>query len=129
MIFVTGTRHAERIDTLVRDIVANSNVDQAPGAIAMSPKVLGAANALRGFLFERVYRPLNQLGDTQRAQRVVLELCDYYSANPEQMPPEYRPGDRSEPLSRLVADYVASMTDRFAVDRFQQLFVPRYWSV
>jgi dGTPase len=124
-----GTRHAERIDTLVRDIIANSRVDQAPGAVAMSPDVLQAANGLRGFLFDRVYRPLNQLGDTQRAQRVVLELCDYFSANPEQMPPEYQPADRPDPLSRLVADYVASMTDRFAVERFQQLFVPRYWSV
>jgi dGTPase len=126
---VLGTRHAKRIDTLVRDIIANSSVNQAPGSIAMSPSVLDAANALRGFLFARVYRPLNETGDTQRAQRVVLELCDHYVAHPEQMPPEYQPDARAEPLTRLVADYVASMTDRFAIERFEQLFVPRYWSV
>ncbi len=126
---VLGTRHAQRIDTLVRDIIASSDVESAPGKITMSAPVLDAANALRRFLFDHVYRPLNQTGDTQRAQRVVLELCDHYMAHPAEKPPEYQPGERPDPLSRLVADYVASMTDRFAVERFQQLFVPRYWSV
>ena len=64
-----------------------------------------------------------------RAQRVVLELCDYYSGHPEELPAEYQPGVRGDSLSRVVADYVASMTDRFAIERFRQLFVPRYWSV
>ncbi|MCC6705007.1 MAG: deoxyguanosinetriphosphate triphosphohydrolase [Thermomicrobiales bacterium] len=124
-----GDRHAKRIDTLVRDIIANSESETAPGRVAMSPDVLAAANVLRRFLFERVYRPLNEVGDTLRAQRVVLELCDYYSGHPEEMPDEYQPGVRGDSLSRVVADYVASMTDRFAIERFRQLFVPRYWSV
>lgn len=126
---VLGERHAQRIDTLVRDIVANSRVDEAPGSISMSPAVLAAANILRSFLFERVYRPLNRSGDTMRAQRVVRELCDYYSGHPDEMPDEYQPQLRGDSLSRVVADYVASMTDRFAIERFEQLFVPRYWSV
>ena len=124
-----GDRHAQRIDTLVRDIIASSEADIAPGRITMSPDILAAANVLRRFLFERVYRPLNEVGDTLRAQRVVLELCDYYSGHTDEMPDEYQPGVRGDSLSRVVADYVASMTDRFAIERFQQLFVPRYWSV
>jgi dGTPase len=124
-----GERHAKRIDTLVRDIIVNSNVDSAPGQISMSENVLHAANILRRFLFDRVYLPLNQTGDTIRAQRVVLELCDYYSGHPDEMPEEYQPGTRGDSLTRVVADYVASMTDRFAIEHFKQLFVPRYWSV
>ena len=126
---VLGDRHAKRIDTLVRSIITFSNAQDAPGRIAMPPDVLDAANSLRSFLFERVYRPLNTTGDTMRAQRVVLELCDYYSGHPEELPDEYQPGVRGDSLSRVVADYVASMTDRFAIERFRQLFVPRYWSV
>jgi dGTPase len=124
-----GSRHAQRIDTLVRDIIAHSNSDVAPGAIAMSAPVLAAANELRTFLFDRVYRPLNEKGDTLRAQRVVLELCDYFSGHPHEMPAEYQTSVRGDSLTRVVADYVASMTDRFAIERFEQLFVPRYWSV
>ena len=126
---VLGDRHSLRIDTLVRDIIANSESDAAPGLVAMSPDVLAAANVLRRFLFDRVYRPLNEVGDTLRAQRVVLELCDYYSGHADEMPDEYQPDVRGDSLSRVVADYVASMTDRFAIERFRQLFVPRYWSV
>jgi dGTPase len=126
---VLGGRHAKRIDTLVRDIIAHSSAMEAPGYVRMSSEISEAANLLRGFLFDRVYRPLNLTGDTLRAQRVVLELCDYYSGHPDEMPEEYQPGTRGDSLSRVVADYVASMTDNFAIERFKQLFVPRYWSV
>ena len=124
-----GDGHAARINTLVMDIIAASQATTAPGRIAMSADVLAAANTLRTFLFTQVYGPLNERPDTTRAQRVVLELCKHFSANPEEMPAEYRPGARPDPLDRLVADYVASMTDRFAVETFKRVFVPQYWSV
>ena len=126
---VLGSGHARRIYTLVTDLIATSRVTTAPGTIAMSPAVHDAANTLRRFLFERVYGPLNHRPDTARAQRVVLELCGYYSSHPEEMPEEYRPGIRPDPLPRLVADFVASMTDRYAVETYQRLFVPRFWSI
>jgi dGTPase len=59
----------------------------------------------------------------------LLELCDYYMAHIEELPDEYRSNARNESPQRQIADYVASMTDRFAIDHFRQLFVPRYWSV
>jgi dGTPase len=124
-----GDGHAARINSLVIDIVSNSHTASAPGEITMSLEMLDAANTLRAFLFEQVYEPLNELPDTIRAQHVVLELCTYYNEHPDEMPVEYQPGSRPDPLPRLVIDYVASMTDRFAVERFQRLFVPRYWSV
>jgi dGTPase len=124
-----GESHAARINALVVNIVSNSQTESAPGEITMSLEMLEAANMLRAFLFEHVYEPLNELPDTIRAQHVVLELCTYYNEHPDEMPVEYQPGSRPDPLPRLVIDYVASMTDRFAVERFQRLFVPRYWSV
>jgi dGTPase len=126
---VLGVAHAARIDTLVRDIVAHSQVDTEPATITMSPGVLEAANALRTYLFTNVYRPMNIQEDTVRAQRVLLELCDYYMAHFDELPAEYRSTERDESQQRQIADYVASMTDRFAIELFRKLFVPRYWSV
>jgi dGTPase len=124
-----GTSHSRRINSLVTDIIESSNVTVPPGSIHMSEPVLQAANALRTFLFDQVYRPLNQQENTARAQRVVEMLCAYYAEHFEEIPPEFRRLESTDPASRIVADYVASMTDRFAVETFERLFVPQYWSV
>lgn len=126
---ILGDEHASRINALVEDIVRTSNTLDVPGVITMSTDVLAAANDLRTFLFERVYRPLNAQPDTTRAQHVVLSMCDYYLSHIDELPQEYRSPRRPDSPQRQVADYVASMTDRFAVEHFQRLFVPRYWSV
>jgi dGTPase len=124
-----GRSHTERINTLVCDIVDHSDTFDSPGRIAMSKGILDAANVLRRFLFERVYMPLNERPDTLKAQHVVRSLCAHFIEDVERLPEEYRPAERTDPPERQVADYVASMTDRFAVDLYQRLFVPRYWSV
>jgi dGTPase len=126
---VLGRTHAGRINTLVCDIIERSATVSPPARIGMSAAVQDAANTLRRFLFERVYTPLNQRDDTVRAQNVVRELSAYFLADPAQLPIEYRSPERGDPPERQIADYVASMTDRFAVELFQRLFVPRYWSV
>jgi dGTPase len=126
---VLGQTHATRINTLVMDIINQSETDTFPGAIRMSPEIQAAANVLRHFLFNRVYTPLNARDDTLRAQHVVRELCRYFLADPKRLPLEFRPADRNDPPERQVADYVASMTDRYAVETFERLFVPRFWSV
>ncbi len=124
-----GSTHAKRIDTLVNDIVAHSNVSEAPGAIGLQPEILDAANALRSYLFDAVYRPLNQSENTRKAKQVVEMLCEYYDRHFEAIPAEYRTLAARDPASRIVADYVASMTDRYAVETFEQLYVPQYWAL
>jgi dGTPase len=123
-----GSRHAQRIDTLVMDIVAHSDVETAPGAIRMSPPIQEAANSLRRFLFERVYRPMNRSENTRKAQQVIAMLCEHYATRFNDIPAESRRRADVDPESRIVADYVASMTDRFAVEDFERIYVPRYWS-
>ncbi len=126
---VLGGTHADRINTMVTSIIGNSNVVDPPGAIRMDDEVLGAANALRRFLFEAVYRPMNADINTLKAQRVVEMLCSYYDQNFEAIPEEYRSLKGDDTPQRIVADYVASMTDRFAVESFEKLYVPQYWSI
>ena len=126
---VLGDGHSSRIDRLVTNIVEMSEVHNPPGAVRMDASFLEAANALRAFLFEQVYRPLNESENTRRAQRVVEMLCSYYAENLGEIPEEYRRRESFDPLQRIVSDYVASMTDRFAVYAFQRLYVPRHWSI
>jgi dGTPase len=126
---VLGRTHADRIDTLVCDIIERSDVTERPGEIRMAPEIEAAANALRRFLFERVYTPLNERPDTLKAMHVVRSLARYFLDDIERLPAEHRPVDRKDPPERLVADYVASMTDRFAAEHFQLIFAPRYWSI
>jgi dGTPase len=126
---VLGPSHARRIDTLVCDVIEQSTTDAVPGAIRVSPPVRDAADALRDVLFARVYTPLNQEANTHRAQHIVRALFAHFAAHPDRLPAEYRPPGRPDPPARQAADYVASMTDRYAVDLFQRLYVPRYWSL
>src|SRR5262249_45051995 len=105
---VLGTRHSERINTLVCDIVERSATDAIPARIEMSAPVQEAANVLRRFLFDRVYTPLNEREDTIRAQNVIRELSAYFLADPARLPIEYRSAERGDPPERQVADYVAS---------------------
>ncbi len=128
-----GRRHAGRINTLVCDIIeaSASLLDSAnPGAqvIVLSDPVRRAADALRDFLFERVYEPLNQDESTRKAQRVVGWLYEHYASHPEQVPGEFARALAADGVERVAVDYVASMTDRYALSRFEKLYVPQFWS-
>ena len=100
-----GASHANRINRLVCDVIEQSDTESPPGRIGLSPDARAAADHLRDFLFERVYTPINEQPDTRRAQHIVRALFAHYAA-----------------------DWVASMTDRYAIDLFERLFVPRHWS-
>jgi dGTPase len=123
-----GTRHAQRINTLVTDVIAQSDASSVPGRIRLSDETLRAADALREFLFHQVYTPLNEEANTHRAQHIVRALYAHFVADPDQLPAEFQPRD-SEEVPRRVADYVASMTDRFAIELYEEVFVPQHWSV
>jgi len=128
-----GSRHAERINTLVCDIVERSDAvldhaDSGDQLIQMSETVREAINQLRDFLFERVYSPINAAESTVQCQRVLQWLFEHYMTNPEQVPSEFSRALASDGVARVAIDYVASMTDRYALARFEALYVPRFWS-
>ncbi len=128
-----GTTHGERIHRLVTDVIVTSAplLDSfVPGqpVIRLSPELEAAANDLRRFLFERVYEPLNRLDSTRKAERLIQYLFEYFVQHPEAIPEEFRSALVDEPVERIAADYVASMTDRYALACFEQIWVPRFWS-
>ena len=81
--------------------------------------------AIKGFLFERMYRHHTVNAMTSRARRVVRALFDLYLAEPNLLPPEWQrraPGGDRQRLARAVADYIAGMTDNFALQEYRRLF-------
>ncbi len=118
---VLGQSHSGRIDTIIRDIVARSwpargetltNGESRP-MIDMSPPVSEAMNTLREFLFERVYNSGLVEREASKARKVVHLLYDYYVKHEERLPEDYTLS--GEPLARRVVDYVAGMTDQYAL--------------
>ena len=125
---VLGATHSQRINTLVTDVIAHSDTSSARGHIGISGHVQQIADSLREFLFRQVYTPLNEDANTQRAQHIVRALYAHFSEDPDRLPAEYR--SRSDEESpRRVADFVASMTDRYAIELYEEIFVPHHWSV
>jgi dGTPase len=121
-----GRRRSERIDTAVTDIIAMS--DGIP-TVSMSDPVLEALNELREFLFERVYTNPHVKREASRAHGVVSSLFRYYVDHPGGLPAEYQDDPRGEGIERRVADYIAGMTDFFAIATFEELFVPKTWPI
>ncbi|GIV00590.1 MAG: deoxyguanosinetriphosphate triphosphohydrolase-like protein [Actinomycetota bacterium] len=119
---VLGRTHGERIGTLVTDLVTSSA--DAP-EVRLSPPVAAALDTLRDFLFERVYLREEARSEQEKAIGVVRALFSYYLEHPEAVPEEYHraPGD----LPTRIADYIAGMTDRYALRVYEQLFLPRGW--
>lgn len=120
---VLGGYHAARITTMVNDMIASS---AATGEIGMSEPVWDAMMGLRAFLFENVYFSARAKAEEPKASAVVKALFTHYLANPIELPPDERPSDASQ-IVQAVVDYVAGMTDRFAIREFERLFVPKKW--
>jgi dGTPase len=121
-----GATRSERINTVVLDIVAAS-LDKPE--VRMSDDILGALDVLRDFLFREVYTNPAVKREAERSQAVVTELFGYFTRRPAGMPPDYLEDPRAEGVQRRVADYIAGMTDHFAIRLFEELFVPKMWPV
>ena len=124
---VLGTTHGERINTMVMSVVEAS---ENSATVSMTPSVQTATDALRSFLFERVYRNPVAKSEDAKAKDVVCTLFDFYVKNPERLPERYRRRigtDEGETVERSVADFISGMTDRYAIEMYQERFVPRVW--
>jgi len=123
---VLGANHSARLNTLVCDMIENSCESDK---ITMSPIVEKTLLDLRGFLFERVYRNPVAKGEEGKAQDMLQWLFRYYSENPDRLPMDFQPQISLEGMNRTICDYIAGMTDKFAVDKYTELFIPMGWHV
>jgi dGTPase len=117
---VLGHTHGDRIETLVNDIVETTG--GGPEA-RMSEAVMAALDELRRFMFDRVYLRSEAAAEQEKAVGVIRALVRHYLEHPDEIPEEYAhaPGE----LADRVADYIAGMTDRYALRTYERLFLPR----
>ncbi|MCL4424914.1 MAG: deoxyguanosinetriphosphate triphosphohydrolase [Firmicutes bacterium] len=116
-----GYTHSQRINTLVRDIIVSS---WGQREVKLSPGLREVADGLRQFLFDRVYVGSLAKKEETKAMRVVEQLYLFYLKNPEEL--ESRSPDWPQEVA--VLDYVSGMTDRFALLKFREYFLPEPWS-
>lgn len=118
---VLGQTHGERINTLIMDIVETSLEQER---VEMSPNVAAAADAMRTFLFERVYQDAWRAKEEAKCHHVIQMLFRYFMEHPGEMPLEYVTIAYQEGAERAVCDFLACMTDRYAISMYEKLFVP-----
>jgi len=123
---VLGHNHSQRINTLVTDAIFTS---REAGTVMLSPAVDNALKELRAFMFERVYRNPIAKGEEARAKDMLQRLFAHYIEHPESLPEDFQPQLSFEGLERTVCDYIAGMTDNYAVDKFTEIFIPMGWNV
>lgn len=123
---VLGETHKDRINTLVTNTISHTI---RTGELSMDPEVAGAMRELRSFMFQRVYRNPVAKGEESKAKVIVQQLYAYYIRHPQAMPDTFQPQLTFEGMERTVCDYIAGMTDKYAVDKYTELFIPSNWHV
>lgn len=121
---VLGTSHGVRINTMVTSVIEASRDSDV---IKMTPEVSEATDELRDYLFKNVYfNPMAKKEET-KAKILLKHLFEYFEHDPERMPGIYKEQLKVEPVKRCVCDYLSSMTDRYAINLFKELFIPNIW--
>ena len=123
---VLGDTHRDRINSLVTNMVMHT---LRTGRLGMDETVDQTMEALRNFMFERVYKNPVAKGEESKAQHILQELYSYYNKNPNKLPPDFRPQLDFDGMERVVCDYIAGMTDKYAMYKFDELFIPMAWQV
>ena len=123
---ILGENQRDRINTLVCDVIFTS---REAGSICMTPEIQKALADLRSFMFARVYHNPVAKGEESKAKDMLQMLFRFYVDHPEQLPADFQPQLSFDGLGRTVCDYIAGMTDNYAIEKFNEIFVPSGWNV
>jgi len=121
---VLGCSHSQRINRMITDIVTES-MDK--NYISMSQEIQNATDELRAFMFEKVYIGSKAKSQENKARYVVMALFDYFKKHPLKMPDEFIGRLECDELETVVSDYIAGMTDVYAINKFYEHFIPSPW--
>ncbi len=121
-----GFSHSQRINTLTEDVISASF---GTNRICQSEERREMMAELRAFMFEAVYRNPVAKGEESKAMDMILYLYDYYCKTPDTLPGDFQDIRYQEGIERAACDYIAGMTDNYAVESFSNLTLPRAWTV
>ncbi len=120
---VLGERHSVRINTLICDVIEHSTDD-----IRQSETVRAAMDQMHTFLFRSVYTNSEAKGEEVKAQELLRRLFEYFMEHTDRLPTDFRRIAEREGRERAVCDYIAGMTDNFAMDLYADIFIPLRWA-
>ena len=123
LVALLGRYPAQKIDKMVVDVVESSlraNLDR----IAMSDEIMKAVVELREFLYERVYFNPEAREELRKTEKIIRDLYSYLNEHPDPYIKDYPAGD---PLPKRVGDFIANMSDRYALSIYETIFFPRSW--
>lgn len=123
---ILGETHGQRIETMICDILKESS--NRP-VIKMSDRIQDACDEMRRFLFEKVYLDEWRTGEERRCDHMLTALFEYFCEHPGEMPLEYVQIAYRDGTERAVTDYLACMTDRYALRTYQKIFVPTSYPI
>lgn len=121
---VLGNRKSDRISTLVNSVVENTKE-----FVCMNPQVNDAFENLHSYLFENVYRNPKAKFEESKVGGIIEGLFRFYLNNPHKLPKEYSVICNEEGIERAVTDYIAGMTDHFAIITYSDIFIPKSWDL
>ena len=121
---VLGNRHSARIDTMIKAAISGSEHD-----IGMEPDIYDAMMGLRQFLFDNVYLNKNAEVATEedKAKNIIEGLYSRFVNDIDLIPADARNNSRTDDNSIIAMDYIAGMSDPFAIARYEELFIPKFW--
>ena len=124
---ILGDTTRKRLNTFIHNIITNS---LGKNDICMSEEVEQAMKGLRKFMFQNVYRNPVAKGEEERAKDLLSRLFIYYNRYTDRLPRQYlQMMEQGEEKERVVCDYIAGMTDRYAIAKFEEYFMPKAWQV
>ena len=122
---VLGTTYRERINTMVLDIVKHSS---GINDIVMSQKIRDAMTGLRSFMFQRVYEEPNTKKEEEKIKNIIEPLYEHYLYHIEELPVyNQKMINSEEDKEQAVCDYIAGMTDHFAIEQYTEIFIPKFF--
>lgn len=119
-----GETSSKRIGTMIRDIIASSEGKQA---VTMSSEIGNATMKLREYMFQNVYIGSAAKIEERKAKNIIGELFSYIKTHPDLLPEELKLLSDQFDIDKLVCDYIAGMTDRYAIKKFSDIFIPAPW--
>jgi dGTPase len=122
-----GDSQSRRIDLMVKDVIY-STIKADMAEITMSNKIKDITHDLRDFLYNNVYESTMSKQEFKKARKILLDLYDYYLEHTDEVFKQY-PKEKMSSKNRMVCDFIAGMTDRFALMTYEQLFLPQPWLV
>ncbi len=123
---VLGTSLRKRLNTLIHDVIDTS---RGQNDIRMSEEAENTMYNLRKFMFQRVYKHARTIEQEEKTKQVLKSLFEYYMKNTQELPDMYiRNIETGTPKDRSVCDYISGMTDQYAMNVFEEIFMPKSWS-